>query len=86
MRLTRGKVVVMVDGGFRRGIDALKGLALGASLVSLGRPILYGLAADGREGVRQVVVQITQELTRIMSLVWAQDPAHVSREILIGDS
>jgi isopentenyl diphosphate isomerase/L-lactate dehydrogenase-like FMN-dependent dehydrogenase len=85
MRLARGRVVVMVDGGFRRGSDVVKGLAFGASLVGLGRPILYGLAADGREGVRQIVTQITQELTRIMSLVGAKDPAHVSREVLIGD-
>ena len=45
------KTVLIVDGGFRRGSDILKGLAYGASLVGLGRPILYGLAAAGREGV-----------------------------------
>jgi 4-hydroxymandelate oxidase len=85
MRIARGKVVVMVDGGFRRGSDVLKGLAFGAALVGLGRPILYGLAAGGREGVRQVVTQITQEIVRVMSLVGAEDPAHVSRDILIED-
>jgi len=39
--------VIIVDGGFRRGSDVLKGLAFGASLVGLGRPILYGLSAAG---------------------------------------
>ncbi|MFH1123784.1 MAG: alpha-hydroxy-acid oxidizing protein, partial [Pseudomonadota bacterium] len=39
----KGKVVIIVDGGFRRGSDVLKGLAFGADLVGLGRPILYGL-------------------------------------------
>jgi isopentenyl diphosphate isomerase/L-lactate dehydrogenase-like FMN-dependent dehydrogenase len=81
----RDKVVIIVDGGFRRGSDCLKGLAFGASLVGLGRPILFGLAAAGREGVRAVVEEITQELKRIMTMVGASDPARVPREILIRD-
>jgi isopentenyl diphosphate isomerase/L-lactate dehydrogenase-like FMN-dependent dehydrogenase len=85
MRLAHGNIVVMVECGFRRGSDVLKGLAFGAALVGLGRPILYGLAADGRDGVRQVVAQITQELVRIMSLLGEKDAAHVSREILLQD-
>jgi isopentenyl diphosphate isomerase/L-lactate dehydrogenase-like FMN-dependent dehydrogenase len=81
----KGKTEVIVDGGFRRGSDVLKGLAFGASLVGLGRPILYALAAGGKDGVRDVVDQITAELKRLMSMVGAVDPAHVSREILIED-
>jgi isopentenyl diphosphate isomerase/L-lactate dehydrogenase-like FMN-dependent dehydrogenase len=80
-----GKTVVMVDGGFRRGSDVLKGLAFGASLVGLGRPILYGLAAGGREGVRDVISEITIELKRLMSMVGATDPVHVPRDVLIED-
>jgi isopentenyl diphosphate isomerase/L-lactate dehydrogenase-like FMN-dependent dehydrogenase len=80
-----GKVAIMVDGGFRRGSDVLKGLAFGASLVGIGRPILYGLAADGREGVKGVVNGITQELKRIMTLVGAPEPGRVPRDILIAD-
>jgi len=72
-----GKVAIMVDGGFRRGSDVLKGLAFGASLVGIGRPILYGLAADGREGVKGVVNGITQELKRIMTLVGVPEPEKV---------
>lgn len=79
----RGKVAVMVDGGFRRGSDVLKGLAFGASLVGLGRPILYGLAANGKEGVRAVIEEVTDELRRIMSLVGVEDPSRVPRDILI---
>jgi 4-hydroxymandelate oxidase len=81
----RGKVPILVDGGFRRGSDVLKGLAYGASLVGLGRPILYGLAADGREGVRGVVSGITGELKRLMTMLGAPDPAHVPKNILIAD-
>jgi isopentenyl diphosphate isomerase/L-lactate dehydrogenase-like FMN-dependent dehydrogenase len=78
-----GKVVIMVDGGFRRGSDVLKGLAFGASLVGLGRPILYGLAADGQQGVCDVVTAITDELKRILSMVGAPDVQHPRRDILI---
>lgn len=80
-----GKVAIMAEGGFRRGSDVLKGLAFGASLVGIGRPILYGLAADGREGVKGVVNGITQELKRIMTLVGAPEPGRVPRDILIAD-
>lgn len=78
----QGKTGIIVDGGFRRGSDVLKGLACGASLVGLGRPILYGLAAGGRQGVRSVVEGITQELKRIMSMVGASEPGAVRRDIL----
>ena len=80
-----GKTVVIVDGGFRRGSDVLKGLAFGASLVGVGRPILYGLAADGSNGVRDLVLEITAELVRIMSMVGAKDTGSVNRRILIED-
>jgi isopentenyl diphosphate isomerase/L-lactate dehydrogenase-like FMN-dependent dehydrogenase len=85
MEVARGRAVVMVDGGFRRGSDVLKGLAFGASLVGLGRPILYGLAAGEQEGVAEVVDQITGELIRIMSLVGQADVRGVNRDILIED-
>jgi 4-hydroxymandelate oxidase len=53
--------------------------------VGIGRPILYGLAADGREGVKGVINGITQELKRIMTLVGVPEPGHVPHDILIAD-
>jgi isopentenyl diphosphate isomerase/L-lactate dehydrogenase-like FMN-dependent dehydrogenase len=82
----KGDVEILVDGGFRRGSDVLKGLAFGASLVGLGRPILYGLAAAGKDGVQAVVQEITQELKRLMTMMGASEPRHVRRDILITDS
>jgi isopentenyl diphosphate isomerase/L-lactate dehydrogenase-like FMN-dependent dehydrogenase len=82
----KGNVVILVDGGFRRGSDVLKGLAFGASLVGLGRPILYGLAAAGKEGVQSVVQEITQELKRLMTMMGASEPHQVTRDILLMDS
>jgi isopentenyl diphosphate isomerase/L-lactate dehydrogenase-like FMN-dependent dehydrogenase len=84
-RTVKGNVVIMVDGGFRRGSDVLKGLAFGASLVGLGRPILYGLAAAGKEGVGEVIKAVTHELKRIMTMVGVSNPGRVDRDILIMD-
>jgi isopentenyl diphosphate isomerase/L-lactate dehydrogenase-like FMN-dependent dehydrogenase len=81
----KGKVAIIIDGGFRRGSDILKGLAFGASLVGLGRPILYGLAAGGQEGVQGVIEGIVQELQRTMTMVGVPDPTQVSRDILVSD-
>jgi isopentenyl diphosphate isomerase/L-lactate dehydrogenase-like FMN-dependent dehydrogenase len=80
-----GKAILIADGGFRRGSDVLKGLAWGASLVGLGRPILYGLAAEGREGVHDLIDQITEEMKRIMSLIGAEAPAKLTRDMLVED-
>jgi isopentenyl diphosphate isomerase/L-lactate dehydrogenase-like FMN-dependent dehydrogenase len=83
MNVASGKIEIMVDGGFRRGSDVLKGLAFGASLIGVGRPILYGLAVAGKEGVRCLIEEITNELLRLMSMVGAHDPRDVRRNILI---
>jgi isopentenyl diphosphate isomerase/L-lactate dehydrogenase-like FMN-dependent dehydrogenase len=81
----QGRVEIMVDGGFRRGSDVLKGLAFGASLVGLGRPILYALAAAGETGVRDLIDGITRELSRLMTMVGAADPGSIGNDILIRD-
>jgi isopentenyl diphosphate isomerase/L-lactate dehydrogenase-like FMN-dependent dehydrogenase len=83
--IARGKIEIFVDGGFRRGSDVLKGLAFGARLVGLGRPILYGLAAAGKDGVKGIMDGIGQELRRLMTMVGAASPEQVSRAILIQD-
>jgi len=85
LSVVKGKMLVIVDGGFRRGSDVLKGLAFGACLVGLGRPILYGLSAAGREGVKGVVQGITAELKRIMTMVGVPGVDQVSQDILIKE-
>ncbi len=64
----RGRVAVLVDGGFRRGTDILKGLALGAAAILLGRPVLWGLAAYGAEGVQKLLEMLQSELALAMGL------------------
>jgi isopentenyl diphosphate isomerase/L-lactate dehydrogenase-like FMN-dependent dehydrogenase len=61
-----GRIPVLVDGGFRRGTDIFKALALGARAVCIGRPYLWGLAAFGQEGVEAVLAVLRRELATIM--------------------
>ena len=63
-----GQVPVLVDGSFRYGADILKALALGAKGVLIGRPILWGLAAYGADGVQGVVELLQTDLARIMAM------------------
>lgn len=64
-----GRVPVVVDGGFRRGIDVLKALALGADTVFIGRPVLWALAQGGQQGVLAMARLLIDELTISMQLV-----------------
>lgn len=63
-----GRCEVYIDGGIRRGTDVLKALALGARAVLIGRPILWGLAVNGQEGVCHVLSILGQELECAMAL------------------
>ena len=63
-----GRVPVLVDGGFRRGADVFKALALGAAAVLVGRPACWGLAAAGEDGVVDVLRILRAELENTMVL------------------
>jgi len=60
------KIPVLVDGGFRRGTDIFKALALGAAAVGVGRPYVWGLASFGQPGVEAVLTILRRELQTIM--------------------
>jgi (S)-mandelate dehydrogenase len=66
-----GRLCVMIDGGFRRGTDIVKAVALGADLVLLGRATLYGLAAGGEAGARRALDILAGEIERTMGLLGA---------------
>ncbi|MBH98941.1 MAG: alpha-hydroxy-acid oxidizing enzyme [Rhodospirillaceae bacterium] len=61
-----GQIPVLVDGGFRRGSDIFKALALGADAVCVGRPYVYGLGAFGQAGVEKVLSILRAEFRRVM--------------------
>ncbi|HYX73280.1 MAG TPA: alpha-hydroxy acid oxidase [Steroidobacteraceae bacterium] len=60
------RLAVLIDGGFRRGTDIVKALALGAEAVLLGRATLYGLIAGGEPGVERALAILTSELDRVL--------------------
>lgn len=62
------RVEVLVDGGIRRGTDVVKALALGARGVLLGRPYVWGLAADGQAGVTKVLQMLHDEVELALAL------------------
>jgi len=74
-----GRVPVLMDGGIRRGTDVLKALALGADATLVGRPILYGLAADGEAGARRVLELLRDEIVRGLALIGCRSPGDVGR-------
>jgi 4-hydroxymandelate oxidase len=78
-----GRVPVLMDGGIRRGTDVLKALALGASAVLIGRAYLWGLAARGESGVRQVLDLLRSELELAMALAGCPTVASVTRALVV---
>lgn len=76
------RALLVVDGGVRRGIDVLKGLALGADLVAVGRPVLWGLAVDGAAGVQHVLEILREELSLSMALAGCRSIAEVTPDLI----
>lgn len=76
----RGRVPVLVDGGFRRGSDVLVALALGASAVMVGRPVLWALALRGEAGVAAALEMLARELRLSMRLAGCPSLREVTRD------
>ena len=73
---------VMLDGGVRRGTDVLKALALGARLVFVGRPAMYGLAVGGEAGVARALELLRREVDTDLALLGCPDVRSLSPETL----
>lgn len=74
-----GRIPVIVDGGFRRGTDIFKALALGADAIAIGRPYLWGLASFGQEGVETVLDLLARELEIVMKQAGTPRIADIGR-------
>jgi isopentenyl diphosphate isomerase/L-lactate dehydrogenase-like FMN-dependent dehydrogenase len=77
-----GAIPVLVDGGIEWGADILRALALGADAVLIGRPVLWGLAAGGEEGVRRVLELYHEDFTRAMQLAGCPAVAAITPDLL----
>ncbi|MGH9844326.1 MAG: alpha-hydroxy acid oxidase [Blastocatellia bacterium] len=76
------KIPVLVDGGFRRGTDVFKALALGANAVCVGRPYIWGLAAFGQAGVEAALAILRRELEMVMRQAGTTSIEKITREYL----
>ena len=65
----KGRAKIMVDGGFCRGSDIVKAIAMGADLVGIGRLQCWALAAKGEEGVRRMLELLEDEVIRCLGLL-----------------
>jgi (S)-2-hydroxy-acid oxidase len=74
-----GRLPVFLDGGVRRGTDVLKALALGASGVFIGRPVVFGLACDGQQGVEKVLQMLRDEFELAMALAGCTKVSDINR-------
>lgn len=83
VRAVGDRAEVYVDGGIRRGTDVVKALALGARAVLVGRPVLWGLAVDGSNGVHAVLESYRIELERAMALCGAAGITDLRADLLI---
>jgi (S)-mandelate dehydrogenase len=77
-----GRLAVLVDGGFCRGLDVLKAIALGAHGVMIGRATLYGLAAGGQPGVAHALQVLRAEMERGMALVGCRTLGELGRHLI----
>jgi 4-hydroxymandelate oxidase len=78
-----GRVPLLLDGGIRRGADVIKALALGATAVGVGRPVMWGLAVAGQDGARQVLEILRAELDHTLALCGAGSTAALTPELVV---
>ena len=77
-----GRIPVVLDGGIRRGTDAVKALALGASAVGIGRPVMWALAEGGEKGVRRLLELLRDELDDTLALCGASGLADLTPDLV----
>lgn len=77
------EITVMFDGGVRQGTDIFIALALGAKMVFIGRPALYGLACEGQSGVENIIKILKHEMKLTMCNTGARTIAEISKEMVV---
>ncbi len=81
----QGRIPLIVDGGFRRGSDIFKALALGATAVGIGRPYIWGLASFGQEGVEKVLDILRNEMLTTMRQAGTRNIAEITRSFVVDN-
>lgn len=78
-----GRIPILIDGGIRRGSDAFKALALGASMVCIGRPYVWGLGAFGEDGVTAALRLLDEELVQTMRQCGVTSVSNITKDRLV---
>ena len=78
-----GRAPIIFDSGVRRGADVFKAIALGASVVGCGRPMLYGMALGGQAGVQSVLEYLRDNLTLVMRLAGTAKISDITKDFLV---
>lgn len=81
-KAVNGKIPILFDGGIRRGTDIIKAIALGASAVMIGRPIMYGLATAGALGVAHTLKILKEELEVSMIFTGCKDISSINEDTI----
>jgi len=77
------RMTVLVDSGFRRGADVIKGLALGAQAVLIGRAPLFGTAVAGEAGAARAIEIYRDEIDRMLALIGCPDISALGRDFVV---
>ncbi|XP_025981358.1 (S)-2-hydroxy-acid oxidase GLO1-like isoform X2 [Glycine soja] len=85
VKAAEGRLPVFLDGGVRRGTDVFKALALGASGIFIGRPVVFSLAAEGEAGVRNVLRMLREEFELTMALSGCTSLKDITRDHIVTD-
>jgi isopentenyl diphosphate isomerase/L-lactate dehydrogenase-like FMN-dependent dehydrogenase len=78
-----GRIPIICDGGFRRGTDVFKAIALGASSIGIGRPYIWGLGAFGQEGVEMVLTLLRNEFELVMKQMGTTSVAAITKNYVV---
>jgi isopentenyl diphosphate isomerase/L-lactate dehydrogenase-like FMN-dependent dehydrogenase len=84
--IVEGRLEIYLDSGVRRGTDVLKALALGARAVMVGRPVFWGLAIDGEEGVLAVLEILKNEFSQAMAISGKLTTKEIGPEVICNDA
>ncbi|XP_064972603.1 glycolate oxidase 5-like isoform X1 [Musa acuminata AAA Group] len=86
VKAAQGRVPVFLDGGVRRGTDVFKALALGASGIFIGRPVVFSLAAAGEAGIRNVLQMLRDEFELTMALSGCTSLKEITRSHIVTEA
>ncbi|XP_043275920.1 hydroxyacid oxidase 1 isoform X2 [Venturia canescens] len=86
VRAVGNKVEIYLDGGVTQGTDVLKALALGAKMVFIGRPMIWGLACGGEKGAKDILEIFRSEIDQTFALTGCRTVSEVTRDLVVHES